>query len=109
MKARDLRAVGGDDEFFEVPTNVARLAARICDRRERLVDFVAARSVDFDLLGDRERDAVVRRAELLDLLGAARLLTAELVARKSDHREALRSVLLLQCFERGVLRRVSAL
>ena len=35
---RDLGAVGGDDELLEVPPDVAVVAARVRDRRQRLVD-----------------------------------------------------------------------
>ena len=57
----------------------------------------------------RERDAVAGRAERLDLLGRARLLATELVARHADHAEATVGVLLVQRLEAGVLRREAAL
>ena len=44
-------------------------------------------TVHLDLLEHRERDAVGRRAELGDLLGCARLLAQELVAREPENRE----------------------
>ena len=57
--------------------------------RELLVQRVPAVAVDLDLLGERERHVVVRAAERLDLVGRARLLLAELVARDADDVEAL--------------------
>ena len=73
------------------------------------IDRVAVGAIDIDLLHHRKRDAVRHRAEGLDLLGRAGLLTAELVARESNHGETTIGVLLLQRFEPGVLRREPAL
>jgi hypothetical protein len=50
------------------------VAGRVGGRDEALVDVVPALTVDLDLLGHREGDGVVGRAELADLLGGARLL-----------------------------------
>ena len=76
---------------------------------ERLVDGVPPGPVHLDLLEHREGDAVGRRAELGDLVGRARLLAAELVAREADHGEPARGELLVQLLQRGVLRRQPAL
>jgi hypothetical protein len=65
--------------------------------------------VDLDLLEHRERHTVAGGAELLDLLGAARLLPAELVAREPGHREAPAGVPLVQLLQPGVLRGEPAL
>ena len=52
--------------------------------------------------------AVAGAAERLDLVGRARLLRAELVARDADDREALRAEALVQLLEALVLRRQAA-
>jgi hypothetical protein len=100
----DLPAVGGHDELLEVPANVAAVARGVGDVGELLVDRVASGAVDVDLLGHREADAVGGAAERLDLLGGARLLRAELVAREADDGEPARAVLGLQRLEGAVLR-----
>src|SRR5215471_682786 len=73
------------------------------------VDRMPPRAVDLDLLEERERHAVVHRAELADLLGRAGLLPAELVAGKADHREPTAGEPLLQPLQPLVLRRQAAL
>jgi hypothetical protein len=55
---------------------------------------VVAGTVDLDLLGHRKSDAVRDRPQPLDLVGAARLLAAEPVAREADHREGAAGELL---------------
>src|SRR6185369_11942442 len=61
------------------------------------------------LLKHGEGDVVGELAERGDLLGRARLLTAEIVARKAEHIEALALHFTLQLLETLVLRRVTAL
>ena len=85
---RVIGPVGGDEELLEVPADVAAVALGVGDLGELGVDRVPVVAVDVDLLHQRERDAVGGRAERLDLLGDARLLAAELVAREADDREA---------------------
>ena len=84
------RAVGADEELLEVPADVAGVPLGVGDVGELGVDRVPAGAVDLDLLEHRERHAVGRRAERLDLLGGARLLPAELVAREAEDAEPLR-------------------
>jgi hypothetical protein len=67
------------------------------------------RAVDVDLREHREGDAVIELAELLDLLLAAWLLAAELVAREAEHLEALAVQLAVELLEALVLRREAAL
>src|SRR5215217_5584312 len=69
----DLRAEAGhhvavaiDEELLEVPPDVAVVTLGVGERRERVVQRVAVLAVDVDLLGQRERHAVRRRAELGD-------------------------------------------
>ncbi len=61
-------------------------------------------AVDLDLLRERERHVVVGAAERRDLVGAAGLLLAELVAGDADHVEALVLVLVLELLQPFVLR-----
>ena len=85
------------------------VALGVGQRGQLGVDRVPVRAVDLDLLEHRERDAVGGRAELGDLLGAARLLPAELVAGEADDGEAAVSEPLLQPLQAVVLRRQAAL
>src|SRR3954452_19829976 len=62
-------AVGRHEELLEVPLDVAVGALLVGRPRQGVVDLVPALAVDLDLLRERERDAVRRRAELGDLLG----------------------------------------
>src|SRR5206468_7457118 len=78
-----------DQEFGEIPfdrwTQQARfLALQIVKQRMR------ACAIDLDLGKHREGDAVIFSAELFDLFGIAGFLVSELVARKSEDREAAR-------------------
>src|SRR5690242_10657035 len=70
-------AGGGDQELLEVPLDVPGLALVVLHGREPVVEGVAAGPVDLHLLGHRERHAVGRGAERLDLVGRPRLLAAE--------------------------------
>src|SRR5689334_24968925 len=100
-------AVAGDKELLEVPLHVPVGALLIGRPGQGLVDRVALVAVDVDLLGERERHAVRRRAELRDLLGRAGLLAEELVAGEPDDRQAV--VALREALQAGVLRREPAL
>src|SRR5579863_7327567 len=66
-------------------------------------------SVDLDLLKHGKADAVVLFAEGADLLGAAGLLSAELIAGKAEHLEAAVLIGAVNIFEAGVLGRIAAL
>ena len=70
---------------------------------------MGVRAVHLDLREHRERHVVLRRAERLDLALVAGLLVAELVARETEHLEALRMELAVESLETGVLRREAAL
>src|SRR5690242_15345375 len=73
-----------DEELLEVPADVAVVALRVRDVHQLGVQRVPGIAVDVDLLGEREGDAVRGRTELRDLLRAARLLAAELIARNAE-------------------------
>src|SRR4051812_44710514 len=60
------------------------------------------------LLEHREGDLVLGRTKLADLLRAARLLLAEIVARKTEHGKAATLVPLVQRLEPRILRGVAA-
>ena len=62
-------------------------------------------AVDIDLGEHRKRHVIFAFAELSDLFGVARLLPAELVAGKTEHRKAARPKLALQLLQALVLRR----
>src|SRR4051794_17542217 len=107
--AGDDLAVGRDEELLEVPADVAVVALHIGRPGELGIERMAAGAVHVDLLEHRERDAVVERAELLDLVGRARLLAAELVAREPEDGEAAVAVVVVDLLEGGVLRGEAAL
>src|SRR5689334_23433324 len=89
-------AVRADQELLEVPPDVAGVALGVGRVDQPVVERVPAGPVDLDLLGHREGHTVGRAAELGDLVGRARLLATELVARHPEHAEAAVTVLLLQ-------------
>src|SRR5215469_8420788 len=103
-EARDHCAVGPHQELLEVPLDVSGLTLSIGSHRQLVIDRVPAWPVDLDLLEHRETDPVCRRAELGDLLSAAGLLTAELVAREAHDGEPAVGVALVQRFQACVLR-----
>src|SRR3954452_8047389 len=69
---------------------------------------MSANAIDVDFGKHGKGNGIVAGAELLDLPGIARLLTAELIARKSQHRKAARRERLMQCLKAFILRRESA-
>src|SRR5207244_5981840 len=62
-------------------------------------------AIDIDLGEHRKRHVILALAERLDLFGVARLLPAELVAGKAEHRKAERRKFALQLLQALVLRR----
>src|SRR5262249_47813701 len=82
---------------------VAAGGQELVDRRLR------GAGLHLDLGEHREGHAVVPLAEGPDLLGAARLLAAELVRREAEDDEAAAGILLVEALEAGVLRREAAL
>ncbi len=66
-------------------------------------------AINFNLLHHGERDGILERAKLADLGVSAGLLTAELITRKGENREAATVVLLVELLEARVLARKAAL
>ncbi|MNR33462.1 hypothetical protein D3C85_1511360 [compost metagenome] len=60
--------------------------------------------VDFQLAGQRKGHAIVEAAEILDFLLGPRFLPGKLVARQAQDAEALGLELLIEVFQRRVLR-----
>ena len=132
LEAADDAAFAADEELGEVPLDVGlrcvvgiglgehlveqlrqRMlgveAGKACLALQPLVDGVGAVAIDLDLRHQREGDAVVDAAELLDLLVGAGLLMAELVAGEADDDESLVLILLVERLEAVVLRGEAAL
>src|SRR6266852_435991 len=65
-------------------------------------------AIDVDLGKHWKGDGIIFSAELLDLFGVAGLLVSELVAWKSENREAARGEPLMQRLQTPVLRREPA-
>src|SRR5882672_4812498 len=66
------------------------------------------RSFDMEFVKERERHVVLGRAKLLDLFIAAWLLRTEIVAGKSEHREAASLIFFMDSFQGLVLRSITA-
>src|SRR5690606_36481067 len=102
-------SVAADQELGEVPLDrteaqqAAPLAPEPGPQRMR------AGAVDLDLGRHREIHPVVERAELLDLLLAARFLVAELVAGKPQHHQSAFAIVAPELLQAGVLRGEAAL
>jgi len=85
---REHRAIAADQELREVPGDVlVALLVRMAVLQE-LVEIAGSVSVYLDLREHREVDVVLGADEVQDLFVAARLLGAELVARKAEDAEA---------------------
>src|SRR5260221_9810639 len=97
-------AVAPDQELLEVPLNVAGLAVGVGDLGQLRIQGMLSLPVDDDLGEQRERDPVVHRAELADLLRRAGLLLAELVAREPGHGEPALGELVVEPLQALVLR-----
>ena len=107
IKALDDLAILADEELVEVPLDVT--GERRIFAREYLVERVAVRAVDLDLVEQRESHAVLAGAELLDLLIRARFLGAELVAGETGDDQTFILILLVSGFEALVLGSITAL
>ncbi|MCY1542564.1 hypothetical protein D9M68_783190 [compost metagenome] len=101
-------AVLAHQELGEVPLDglAAQQAGRL--RAEPLVERMGLGAVDVDLAHHGKRDAEIALAEGGDLLVAAGVLLAELVAREAQHHQATRAVGLVQLLQATELRREAA-
>src|SRR5260221_1253898 len=98
-------AVGRDEVFVEVPARRSGVAELLGDPAE---ERMRGGADDVLLVGERKIDRVVALAELLDLVGRARLLLAEIVRRHTDDDEAAIAVLTPERLEILILRGVAA-
>ncbi len=105
LKASDRLSVAGDEEFGEVPLN---LAANVGRRSEVLIERRLIVALYRDLRHHRKLHVELGAAELFDLCIGPGLLVAEVVRRHADDHQALVLVLLVDGLERGVLRREAA-
>src|SRR6185312_4228838 len=96
-----------DEELGEVPFDAAAEQAGLLVLQIS-VERVRIGPVDVDLGEHREADAVIYLAELADLVLAARLLVAKLVAREAEHGEALGVKLFVELLQPLILRREPA-
>src|ERR1700753_2501998 len=92
-----------DQEFGEIPLD-RRPEQSALFTFQMLIQRMRVVAIDVDLGKHRKADAVIGRAELLDLPGVAGLLLAELVAGKSQYRKAARGKLLVERLQAFILR-----
>ena len=78
-------AVLADEELLKVPLDALKAHEARLLRLEELEHGLGVVAVDLSLAEDRERDAVVELAELLDGVVVAGILTTELVAGEADN------------------------
>src|SRR5256885_2176120 len=98
--------VAADEEFLEVPADVAGDAPVLGG--EEAVERMAVGAVHLEFRAQREAHVVVAAAEGGDLRFAARFLRGELVAWETHHGEVLLPQLTLQLLEPGILGRQAA-
>ncbi len=99
-------SVGRHQIFVEVPL---RLGRRPQFPGRPLVERVRLRPDHVDLVGQREVDVEAAFAELLDGVGGARLLPAEIVAGHAQDHQPLGLVLVVERLQPGILGREAAL
>src|SRR5687768_242073 len=81
-------AVPADEELVEVPRDIAAEAGIGLLVRQESVKRMLVASGDGDLREHRESNVVLQRAEVLDFLLGARLLSHEVVGGEAEHDEA---------------------
>ena len=97
------RAILGNEELLKVPLNALQAhdaGLALLHPLPHGLDLVA---VDVRLAEDRERDAVVDHAEVLDLVVAAGVLAAELVAGEAEELDVVGVLALQLCAASEVL------
>ena len=103
--ALEYRAVGADEELGEVPLDRLGTEKAGLLRLEVFVERVRLHTVHVDLCEQRESDAVVPGAELLDLCFAPRLLVPELITGETEHDQTLVPEFVVERLQSHVLRR----
>src|SRR5882762_8586008 len=99
-------AVAADEEFLEVPADLAGDTPVLgC---EEAVQRMAVGAVHLEFRAQREAHVVVVAAERGDFRFAPRFLGGELVARETHYGEVLLLQLTVQLLEPGILRRQAA-
>merc|ERR1711939_438332 len=83
-----------DQKLLKVPLDPRQAEQARLLFLQPLPHWVCAVAVDVDLAEDGEGDTVVDAAESLDVVIAARILVAKLVARETDHFEGITMLLL---------------
>ena len=94
-----------NEELGEIPFDRLGAEQPLGISLELRIKWVRVIAVDFDLREHREAHVILRGAKLPNLLGIARLLMTELVARKSQHLKAAVPITTINRLETCVLRR----
>ena len=92
-----------DQEFLEVPANIALTCWLGVLAGEVFVDGGCFAAIDVDFAEHWKRNVVLRAAELLDIRVASWFLTSELIAGETKDHKALAFVLFVHLLESGVL------
>ena len=128
--ALDVRTVARDEELCKIPFDVAVLLHALADGLEEhgcalglqtmvllgrhllleiLEDRLCSGAVDIGLLHDLERHPIVELTEFLNLAVTAGILLLELVTGEANDDETLITILLIEFFKAGKLRRKATL
>ena len=86
-----------DKELLKVPADIFSVAD------EKLVEWMAFGTVDFNFGKQRKLNAKAAAAKMLNFFFAARFLCAKLVAGKGQYREGIIAEFFLQSTQPGVL------
>jgi len=100
-------AVSSHQELGEVPLNSAGTQKAPAGPFQLAVNGVGVGAIHFDLREHREGDGIVLGTESRNGVFGSRLLTAKLVAGKTEYREAAGVPALVKCFEAPVLGRIA--
>ena len=100
---RQHSAVSSHQKLAEVPLNSAGTQKTPAGPFQLAVNGVGVGAIHFDLREHREGDGIVLGTESRNGVFGSWFLTTKLVARKTEHREALCVPVLVKCFEALVL------
>src|SRR5262249_4616203 len=95
--------IAANEEFGEIPFDRFGAEKTALFIFKVLVKRVRIRPIDVDLGEHWKGHVISGRTEILDLVGIARLLLAELIARKAQHRETASLIFAIELFEALVL------